>query len=217
MAIKKGNFIELNYTGRIDDSTKAVFDTTEESKAKEVGIYNPKTKYGTIVVPLGEGYLLKGLDKQLEGQDLGKHTFQIEAVDAFGKKDAKKLQLIPMKFFKKDNVRPAAGLQINIDGEIGIVRSVSGGRVIVDFNHPLSSKDLIYDVDVIRVVDNKEEQVNAVFNLLGFKVDKVIVDGDKATITSSVKLPEELTKPLSADITRLTGIKEVSFEVSEKK
>lgn len=215
--IKKGDFIELNYTGRIDDTQKAVFDTTEESKAKEVGIYNPKTKYGPIIVPLGEGYLLKGLDKQLEGKELGKHSFHIEAVDAFGKKDAKKLQLVPAKFFKKDNIRPAAGLQINIDGEIGIVRSVSGGRVIVDFNHPLSSKDLDYDVDVIRMVEDKEEQVRAVFNLLGFVVDKLIVDGDSVTVWAGVELPENLTTPLSADITRLTGLKNVVFKVTEKK
>ena len=215
--IKKGDFIELHYTGRVDNSEKPVFDTTDEKVAKKEGIYSPKTTYGTIIIPLGEGYLLPGLDKQLDGQTLGKHAVQIEAKDGFGIKDVKKLQLMPMKFFKRDNIRPVPGLQINVDDQMGVVRSVSGGRVIVDFNHPLSSKDLLYEVDILRVVDNKKEQLESIFKVIGIKTDKLIVEEDKATIGMPGKLPKEFTEPLSADIKRLTGLKEIIFEDTKEK
>ncbi len=214
--IKKGDFIELNYTGRLDDSEKAVFDTTIEKVAKDEGIYSPKTAYGTIIIPLGEGYLLPGLDKALEGQTLGKHSIQIEAKDGFGLKDPKKLQLVPMKFFTRDNVRPVPGLQVNIDDQIGIVRSVSGGRVIVDFNHPLSSKDLLYEVEILRIVEDKKEQVESIFKVIGIKTENVDVEGNKATIGMAGELPKEFTEPLSKDIKRLTGLEEIAFVNTKK-
>jgi FKBP-type peptidyl-prolyl cis-trans isomerase SlyD len=217
MTIKKGDFVELSYTGRIDDAEKAVFDTTDEKTAKNSGIYSPKTAYGNIIVPLGEGYLLPGLDKQLDGLEEGKHTIQIEAKDGFGIKDAKKLQLVPMKFFKRDNVQPVPGLQVNIDDQIGVVRSVSGGRVIIDFNHPLSSKDLIYEVNIVRKVNDVKEQVESIFKIIGIKTAGVTIDGKKAVISLEGELPGEFTKPLSEDIKRLTELEEVVFENTKSK
>ena len=35
MAIKKGDFVEINYTGKINDSEKQIFDTTDEKIAKD--------------------------------------------------------------------------------------------------------------------------------------------------------------------------------------
>ena len=46
--------------------------------------------------------------------------------------------------FKKQNIIPYLGLQVNIDGILGIIRTVTPGRAIIDFNHPLSGKNLIY-------------------------------------------------------------------------
>ena len=38
------------------------------------------------------------------------------------------------------------------DGELpGVVRSVEGDLVVVDFNHPLSGKALIFDVSILKV------------------------------------------------------------------
>jgi hypothetical protein len=141
---------------------------------------------------------------------------QIEAKDGFGLKDPKKLQLIPMKFFKRDNVQPVPGLQVNIDDQIGVVRSVSGGRVIVDFNHPLSSKDLIYEVNIVRKVEDVKEQVESIFKVIGIKTEKIVVDGKKVMISMNGELPKEFTKPLGEDIKRLTGVEEVLFENVKK-
>ena len=48
-----------------------------------------------------------------------------------------------MSAFKKENITTQPGLQITVDEAVGMVKTVSGGRVIVDFNHPLSGKDIV--------------------------------------------------------------------------
>jgi FKBP-type peptidyl-prolyl cis-trans isomerase 2 len=215
MTIKKGDFIEINYTGKL--TTGDVFDTTDQAVATEAGIYNPKTKYGPAVIVVGEGHVIAGLDRNLEGKEKGTYHFDVPDVDAFGKKSAAKMKLIPAKFFKKDNVRPFPGLQVNIDNEMGIVRSVSGGRIIVDFNHPLASKDVQYDVEILRVIDDLAEKVQSFFKLIGIAVDDVKATGDAVAITTKTLLPEQFTTPFAEDIKRLTGAKNVTFEASGKK
>jgi len=212
--MKKGDFIELEYTGKTAD-TKEVFDTTSEETAKKEGIHSPKTKYGDIIVVLGEHQLIKGLETRLEGQELGKHTFNIPDTEAFGKKSASNLKLMPAKAFKDDKIRPYPGLQINVDGQIGVIKTVSGGRIIVDFNHPLSSRDIIYEVNVKRIVTDKKEQAEAIFKILNLPFEEITIDAEKIKIKTKVKYPAQLTGPLTDDFKRLIGFKEVYFETLE--
>jgi FKBP-type peptidyl-prolyl cis-trans isomerase SlyD len=212
MAIKKGDFIEINYTGKL--STGEVFDTTEQAVATEAGIFNQQTKYGPAVIVVGEKHVISGLDRNLEGKEKGSYHFDVPAEDAFGKKSAAKMKLIPAKFFKKDNVRPFPGLQVNIDNEMGIVRSVSGGRIIVDFNHPLASKDVQYDVEIVCVIEDLAQKVQSFFKLIGVPVGDVTATGDSVTITTKTLLPEQFTTPFADDIKRLTGAKDVTFEAT---
>ena len=215
--MKKGEFIELEYTGRVAD-TKEAFDTTSEAIAKKEGIFSPKTKYGDMIVVLGEGYLIPGLEKRLEGQEVGKYSFEIPDVEAFGKKEASNLKLIPANAFKQDKIRPFPGLQVNVDGSIGVIKTVSGGRIIVDFNHPLSSRDVHYDVHVKRIVKDKKEQIQSMFNLFHLPVEEIIVENnDKdAIIKTKVKFPAQLTGPLTDDLKRLIGLKEVTFKTTNE-
>jgi FKBP-type peptidyl-prolyl cis-trans isomerase 2 len=210
MLIKIGDFIELDYTGRIKDD-KIVFDTTIEETAKASDIYSKKFNYKPVIICVGEKHLVKGLDDSLIGKNLGKYTIEVKAENAFGKKAADLLKLIPLRLFAKDEVKPYVGLEVNVDGTIGVVRNVSGGRIIVDFNHPLSGRDLVYDIDIKRVVLDNLEKVKAVLELLGIPFENIDVMDDKASITIKAKLPAEATKPLSDDIQRLTGLKSVEF------
>ena len=86
--IKENDFIEISYTGRLKEND-GVFDTTDETVAKEAQIFNPQYKYKPMIVEIGRGHLIKGLDKELVGKETGKdYDFEFEAIDAFGKKDA---------------------------------------------------------------------------------------------------------------------------------
>jgi len=151
MPIKKHDYIEIEYTGKVKD-TGLVFDTTVESVAKAHDLFKEKITYKPIIVCIGKQHLLKGLDEQIIGKEPGSYTIEVKDVDAFGKKDPNLLKLIPLKVFAKENIRPFVGLDLNIDGQYGIVRSVNAGRIIVDFNHPLSSRDLTYEIEIKRLV-----------------------------------------------------------------
>lgn len=214
--IKKGDFIELDYTAKLKDE-QVVFDTTRLDVAKETGNFNPKFKYSSVTICVGEHQLLHGLDKALEGKSLGKHTIEISADEGFGKKRADLLKLIPLSLFKRDKVDPHPGLDINIDGQVGMVKSVSGGRVIVDFNHPLASKDLIYDVEIKQIVTDNAKKLASILDLIHLPHSNISVSESTGKVTLPGKLPDEVLKALSNDLCRLTGLKEVSFDVVEKK
>lgn len=217
MPIKKKDFIEIEYTGKLKEEN-IVFDTTDEKTAKDSEIHNPKAAYGPVVICVGENHILKGLDAAIEGKEIGKHKIELTAENAFGKKDAKLIQMIPLNKFNQHEIRPFPGLQINIDGVMGTVKTVSGGRVLVDFNHPLSGKDVVYEVKINKIVADKKEQITALMKLLlGIKDAEIKIEGETAKIKLKAELPKQISEEIIKKITELTGIKTVEFAKEEKK
>ena len=103
--VKKDDFIEIEYTGKTVEENE-VFDTTDEKLAKELDMFNPNVKYGYMIICVGEGQILKGLDEKLIGLEIGKkHTVTLDAEHAFGKRDSKYIQLINTSKFKKQYFR----------------------------------------------------------------------------------------------------------------
>jgi FKBP-type peptidyl-prolyl cis-trans isomerase SlyD len=213
MTIKKGDFIEIDYTGKLVDG--AVFDTTEEKVAKENGTFEEKMKFGPMVVCVGEQQVLPGLDLALVDKEIGKgytETFQPE--QAFGKRDVKKVRIMPAASFKEHNMQPRPGLQVDVDGEVGTITRVSGGRVIVNFNHPLAGKEVIYDFKILKKVEDKSEQIKSFLNsAMRIPKDKinVILKEDIAEVSLPMNLPEQLTGMIGKKLAELTSLKEIKF------
>ena len=184
MAVKEGDFIRLEYTGKVQE-TGNVFDTTDENVAEEAGIKLDNKTYGAIPIVVGGGHVLKGLDEALIGMEEGEEKkVEITPEEGFGLRDPKLLQLIPMGEFKKQGMKPEVGMAITSDGTTGIIRSVSGGRVRVDFNHELAGKNLEYDIKVIKEIKDDVEKVKSMIelhysapNLDSDKHDIQIIDG----------------------------------------
>ncbi len=184
MAVKEGDFIRLEYTGKVQE-TGNVFDTTDENVAEEAGIKLDNKTYGAIPIVVGGGHVLKGLDEALIGMEEGEEkTVEITPEEGFGLRDPKLLQLIPMGEFKKQGMKPEVGMAITSDGTTGIIRSVSGGRVRVDFNHELAGKNLEYNIKVIKEIEDDVDKVKSMIelhysapNLDSDKHDIQIIDG----------------------------------------
>jgi FKBP-type peptidyl-prolyl cis-trans isomerase SlyD len=211
--IQKGDFIELEYTGKTKDEG-IIFDTTSAVVAKAAELHMQK-QFKPIIVCAGEGHVLPGLDKRLVGASLGKHSFIIPAEEAFGKKSAKLLQLIPRRIFNDQKIQPVPGLEINVDNQTGIIRTVSGGRIIVDFNHPLASRDLIYDVEVKAKVHDQTAQVKAVLEVMRIPFASLTITDNKAEVLGATNLPDAFVQMFAKDIVRLTGITEITFKKKE--
>lgn len=215
--VKKGDFIEVEYTGKIADDN-IVFDTTDKAVADEYGLSQNITEFGPVTICLGEGMILNGLEDQLEGQDIGKEiSIELSPEQGFGKKDAKLIQMIPMRAFKKNNVNPEPGLQINMDGMVGIIKTANSGRCMVDFNHPLSGKNLNYKVKIIKTVDDDNEKLKSVLKLkFHIKKPEFTIKEGVAEVKAMQEVPTEITKKMSEDIAKLIPtIKETKFVVSK--
>ena len=214
MPIKQNDFIEIEYTGRVKDGN-IIFDTTDEAVAKAHDL--PKAMYGPVVIVMGQGQLIKGLEEKLVGKEPGAYTIELTAEQAFGKKNAKLIQMIPTKKFLEQKIQPVPGLQLNIDGMTCTVRQVTGGRAMVDFNHPLSGKDVVYDIKIIKVVNDKKEQLKAVFAmLLNINDPGISIDGSKAKITLKQELPAQIIPELQKKLKELTGL-DADIALPEKK
>lgn len=216
--VKKHDFVEIEYTGKIKEDG-IIFDTNQEKTARENGLYGKHLDYSPAVICVGENSVLKGLDEQIIGKETGQEcTFEISHENAFGKKDAKLIQLIPINRFRQQNIQPIPGLQLNIDGVFGIVKTVSGGRVLVDFNHPLAGKDLVYNVKINRLVDDEKEKIRSLLKVnFNIKDAEIEVKEDSATINPkggmSTESQEEFRKILARVI---PNIKKIIFTIPKE-
>tara|TARA_Y100000310_G_scaffold341568_1_gene441124 strand:- start:1088 stop:1702 length:615 start_codon:yes stop_codon:yes gene_type:complete len=204
--MKKGDFIEVTYTGKLDSGE--VFDTTDVEVAKKEGIFNENTTYGPVIACLGEGHLLKGLEEYLEGKEEGKHTIALDAEHAFGKRQGKLLQLVPTQKLVKAGIKPYPGLQLNMDNMLATVKTVSGGRTIIDFNHPLAGRDVSYEVEVKRVVSDDKEKIKGILSL-EFRQNASVEEKDGKIVVKGVKKEvQELAKKRVNEIVK----KDITFD-----
>ena len=215
--IKKNDFVEVTYTGTIKEGG-IIFDTTDGALAKEQGIHNENMEYGPVVVCVGKEQVIKGLDKSLEGKEPNQeYEVQISPEDAFGKKDAKKIQLIPTNKFLKENIQPVPGLQVSVDNAFGTIKTVSGGRTLVDFNHPLAGKDIVYKVKINKLVDDQNEQIKALVKMkLNMSDIKAEVKENSAVITAPIEFPKEVQSELKKEIKEVVKVKDIKFTTKKE-
>ena len=209
MAFQKNDFVEIEYDAFEKDFNKLV-DTTNEKKAKDEKIYKEGVKYGGIVVCLGFKDVIKGLDDFIVGKEPGNYKVELTPDDAFGKKDSNLIKLMPMNAFIGANIRPFPGLQLNLDGILCTVRSVSGGRVMIDFNHPLAGKTIKYDLQIKRKISDLRERVDS---LLDLRLEKYnIVKLENGVLEVKSKIRKEFEKPLEGEIKqKIKEIEKVIF------
>jgi len=188
MAIENGDFVRLEFTGKIKE-TGDIFDTTNEEVAKEADILVENKDYGPIPIIVGGNHLLKAIDKSVIGMKEGEsRKVEVASEDGFGERDPSLIQLVPMKEFKKQGMKPYVGMEITSDGHKGRVLTTSGGRVKVDFNHDLAGKNLEYDVVISEIIQDDEEKIKSMIQLHyaypNMDLDKTVikVDGDKVSI-----------------------------------
>ena len=134
MVLKKNDFIEVEFTARVKN-TNEIFDSNREEDLKKTNI-NVSAK--PLIFSLGAGMFLKGIDDFLMGKDLGKYNIELTPEKSFGDRDSKLIQLVPMRIFREQHLKPVQGFVFNFDGRVAKILSVSGGRVIADFNNPIA-------------------------------------------------------------------------------
>jgi FKBP-type peptidyl-prolyl cis-trans isomerase SlpA len=110
-----------------------------------------RSKPATFTV--GDESLLPGFETALFGLGAGHDDqFTISPENAFGESKEENVRMIPRDQFDMDLEE---GLVVSFaapDGELpGVVKSLQGDLVVVDFNHPLAGKTLVFDVSILKV------------------------------------------------------------------
>jgi len=201
MTLKKHDFVELEFTGKVS-ATDQVFDSTKER--------------GPVSVCIGAGMIFKKIDTALEGKDIGdEFELELKPEDAFGLRKSDLVQLTSINNFRKQNLNPMPGMQVNIDGMVATIRSVSGGRVAIDFNHPLAGKALKFKIKILKKIDSMTEKISAL--LADWKGD--VKETEKGyEIFLNIKLPEKIAELKVKQIKELIPEikdKEIKFEIKE--
>lgn len=225
MVLAKGDFVKINYTGKIKENGR-IFDTTIESVAKKEDIYRKDVQFKAAPIVIGAGHVLKGLDKALVGMEVGeKKTIELEPENAYGKRNPKLVKVVSARDFKKQGLKPVLGMRIEADGRVGKIQSVSGGRVRVDFNYELAGKVVTYEVTVEEKVNKLEEKIRLLlerhFPYADSNDHEIEVRNGKAVITLSntINLKDRAISReyLAKDILALLKLNEVEFRESFKK
>jgi len=220
--LQKGDFIEIMFTGKTPEGQ--VFDSNREEDLKKVGKDANEKAKKPYIFALGEGMLLKGIDDYLIGKSIPsqnntkEYNIKIKPEDAFGKREQKNIQRMPLNIFKQHGVNPQPGAVYNFDNKPGKILAVTGGRVMVDFNHPLAGKDVVYDVQVKRKVTNLNEQVKASIDFV-FKRDlDYEIDEENKKITLKVEPQiKQMTQMFSQKFKDLFGLELTVEEKTEEK
>ena len=167
MTLNKGDFIEIEFTGKLKDGE--VFDSNmkEELEKLHAGHDHPiETK--PLVFCLGEQMFLKAIDDFLIGKEIGKYEIPLSPEKAFGLRNQKLIMKIPSKVFREQKINPVQGEVFNFDGRLAKILSISGGRIIADFNNPLAGKEVVYKLIVKRKVDDIKEKIKKVKGVMTY-------------------------------------------------
>ena len=213
--MQKGDLVNIHFVGKVKD-TNEIVDVTKEEIAKEANVWNERAKYGPVPVIVGGNYVIKGLDEALEQMQVGeKKEVEIPPEKGFGERKNELIRPFPYSIFKENNLEPEIGKWVNVSGLRGKIVKVEGGRVLIDFNHPLAGKTLVYEIEIIKKAETPKEKVEGIVK---YFVDvETEVENGKAKIKG--KVDERLKEFLVDQIFKwVKEIKQVEFvETYERK
>ena len=137
---KNGDQVKVHYHGRLDDGT--TFDSSEGRSPLQFQI--------------GAGQVIKGFDDGVLGMKEGdKKTIHIPVHEAYGDKSPDMIIEFPRDQFPPD-MSPEVGMQLNLRGQDGrsfpvVISDVKEEVVVLDGNHPLAGRDLIFDIEMVEI------------------------------------------------------------------
>lgn len=207
--IAKKDFVELKYTGYVNNE---IFDSNIEEDLKKI---NPNEKARKTVIIVGEGMVVSGLDKAIEGKETGKeYDIELKPSEAFGERKRELMRMVPLKMFHEKQVDPKPGMVFALDNSLAKIIAVSGARVTVDFNNPLASKTVKYKFKIMRKVDDIKEKAEAAFELLIRFVPEFEVKEE--VVVKAGKGFEIFVNAIKEKFKELTG-KGLTYELKEEK
>lgn len=136
--INKGNTVIVNYTGKL--TSGQVFDTSEGR--------------APLKFEVGANQVIPAFESSIIGKSMGfKTTLSINSDNAYGSVKPELIVRVPLdKVPQGVQVGQTLNAVAN-EQQIAVrVIEVSNDHVVVDGNHPLAGKDLIFDIEIVDVL-----------------------------------------------------------------
>ena len=140
-AIGNDSLVTLHFSLNLEDGS--IVDSNFEQDA--------------VSFSMGDGSLLPSFESKLLGLSVdAEQTFILPAEEAFGEPNLDSIHPIDVKQFKEMDLQE--GLVVSFEGAgkrpmPGVVQKVEGEKAIVDFNHPLAGKTILFRVRIIAIAD----------------------------------------------------------------
>ncbi|MFZ6051518.1 FKBP-type peptidyl-prolyl cis-trans isomerase [Halocola ammonii] len=138
--VKENDTVKVHYTGKL--SNGEVFDSSVDREPLEF--------------TLGQGQIIPGFEKELIDMKVNeKKTFEISSDDAYGDVRKELIQEVPKDNLPPD-IKPEVGMGLVSKTPEGqemrlTVQEVKDDAIVVDANHPLAGKDLVFDIEVLEI------------------------------------------------------------------
>ena len=140
--VKNNDTVKVHYTGKLVNGQ--VFDSSVE-------------RGEPLQFTLGQGQLIPGFEKGLIDMKVNeKKTVNIPMNEAYGETNEQLIQEVP-KSQLSDDIEPKVGMGLITQTPTGqeinlVVTEVKEESIVVDGNHPLAGKDLIFDLELVEIM-----------------------------------------------------------------
>lgn len=137
---KRGDSVHVHYTGKLEDET--VFDSSEGRDP--------------LTFQLGKGQVIPGFETAVMGMESGeKKTVTIPSADAYGPR-VEQLVFSAPRSNLPPGYDPQLGEMMRLETKDGrqmdvVIVHADGEMVKMDGNHPLAGKDLVFDIELVRI------------------------------------------------------------------
>lgn len=138
--VKQNDTVKVHYTGKLTNGQ--VFDSSIEREP--------------IEFTLGKGQLIPGFENGVIDMEVNeKKTVTIPHAEAYGAVNDELFQEVPKDQLPPE-IKPEVGMGLvskNPDGSERQLRvaEVKEDVIVVDANHPLAGKDLVFDLEVVEI------------------------------------------------------------------
>lgn len=139
--VKSGDKVKVHYHGKL--ITGETFDSSAGREPLEFEV--------------GSGMVIKGFDEGVTGMAVGeKKTINIPFNEAYGPRNPEMVIDMPKERFPEDMEVEVGMPLVMSDGQgqqfqVTIVE-IKESSVVLDANHPLAGKDLVFDLELVEIV-----------------------------------------------------------------